>query len=213
MWNFRKTLTSITKERFSSLMALTALATLLCTNSVIAYDEDETTIKVHGNWAVTVTNPDGSIAQERSFKNALVADGKKLLVRTLANSARWSGDFGNSPGWGILALTVGVDPTPDCKRYTSGDFETFQSGIEAEVSDSSNTSITISRTMTLPLECVFGETYNITNVNSHYAAVFRSSIGMEAVARGNFSEKALESPILGVFPDQVVTLKVTFSFE
>ena len=43
-------------------------------------------IKVHGNWTVEVTNPDGSLATTRKFSNYITEDGREVLARLLTHA-------------------------------------------------------------------------------------------------------------------------------
>jgi len=53
-------------------------------------------IKVHGNWVIEVKNPDGTLADRREFKNALITDGKNSLIQFLGRQ--------NSVGLWLITL-------------------------------------------------------------------------------------------------------------
>ncbi|MBT99186.1 MAG: hypothetical protein CL902_11240 [Dehalococcoidia bacterium] len=42
-------------------------------------------IKVHGDWTVEVTNPDGSLAKKIEFSNFITEDGREVLARLLTH--------------------------------------------------------------------------------------------------------------------------------
>ena len=59
-------------------------------------------IKVHGDWTLTVRNPDGTIAAVHEFKNALsLCRGGRRLARLLLGAAvpgQWVDRFRDEPG-------------------------------------------------------------------------------------------------------------------
>jgi hypothetical protein len=201
-------------------MALTAVIALLSTNFATAHEEDDTSIKVHGDWEITVTNPDGSIAQERSFQNALVTPG--LLVGLLYQASEWTNSFAgtlwvNGDGilpWYIEVETSGVE-TATCQTYLTVSFRQFGNEYErtfATASAVSSSSFTLTRTLSLPLECVTGESYAINGVSTAFIA-FGVDSGGGGLGDSRFTEKTLAAPITGIQPDQIVTLKATISFQ
>jgi hypothetical protein len=50
-------------------------------------------VNVHGHWAITILNDDGTVARTHEFENALTEDGQDALVRILGETGRaglWS---------------------------------------------------------------------------------------------------------------------------
>ncbi len=71
-----------------------------------------------------------------------------------------------------------------------------------------NAGATFSRSFALPPECVSGSSWTLTGV---YTFIYYEN--ESGGAFGNFfTSKTLDAPVT-VLPDQLVTLKVTFSFE
>jgi hypothetical protein len=65
-------------------------------------------IKVHGDWTLTIRNPDGSLAAVHEFKNALAFDGASILARLLGGAAV-------AGPWIIyLGTSTNVCPTINC---------------------------------------------------------------------------------------------------
>jgi len=175
-------------------------------------------ITVHGKWVVTVTNPDGSLAQERVFQNALTFEGKVMLVSFLAGKAAIPGTGVNYfepaerapdvPAWDIIVTASGVADFGGCTWYLRPEAESTPL-VEAAISvNPDTTSFTLARTMEIPPDCVTGNAYNITAVGSSVDGFTKTEAG-----RITFSDKTLASPITGILADQVVTLRVTYSFE
>ncbi len=46
---------------------------------------------VHGHWIIEVKNPDGTLIERREFDNALMSDGRELLVKLLARQTSLGG--------------------------------------------------------------------------------------------------------------------------
>jgi len=231
MWNREKALsgnsnTKFSKAKLSGPMVLTAVLGLLFAYPAIetrAHDDGvdtHTSLQVHGDWVVTVANPDGSIAQERSFQNALVTPG--LLVGLLYQASEWTNSFTGTLWinadsilpWYIEVATSGVE-TATCQTYLTVNYSQFGTGYEktaATASAVSSSSFTLTRTLALPLECVTGESYAINGVSTAFIA-FGVDTGGGGLSDSRFTEKTLDTPITGILPDQVVTLKATISFQ
>lgn len=62
-------------------------------------------IKVHGNWTIEVTNPDGTLAERREFENALNSLGAKRMCQILAR------DY-STGGWNIELSSSILDESP-----------------------------------------------------------------------------------------------------
>lgn len=222
MWNRAKTGAIDSTAKLSGIVILATMVSLLFAFPVTAHDRDEpgTSIKVHGDWVITVTNPDGSIAQESSFQNALVTPG--LLVGLLYQASEWTNSYTGTLWinadsilpWYIEVATSGVE-TATCQTYLTVSYSQFGNEYErtaATASAVSSSSFTLTRTLSLPLECVTGESYAINGVSTAFIA-FGAETGGAGIADSRFTEKTLAAPITGILPDQVVTLKATISFQ
>ena len=231
MWKLGNILTVNSKIRFSGVLILTVIAALLSANTVIAHDEheeDETSIKIHGDWVVTVANPDGSIAQERSFKNALTDTGKVTLRVLLApyynhqTEATEPGELekrASNDAWNLNAAVTGFIDSEECNSLlglvADGSrplLSTLVSPANAVISTRTSTSFTLTRNLVVPANCLSGVNYAITGVSS-VTSVRESIQGSLRFTASPFTEKTLTAPITGIFADQVVTLKATISFE
>jgi len=231
MWNREKALlgnsnTKFSKAKLSGPVVLTAVLGLLFAYPAIetrAHDDGvdtHTNLQVHGDWVVTVANPDGSIAQEKSFQNTLVTPG--LLVGLLYQASAWTNTLPetiwvNADGilpWFIEVATSGVE-TPECQTDLTVSYSQFGNEYEktaATASAVSSSSFTLTRTLALPLECVTGESYAINGVSTAFIA-FGVDAGGAGLSDARFTEKTLDTAITGILPDQVVTLKATISFQ
>jgi hypothetical protein len=95
----QNTLAALKTIKFSGQLVLLALLSLLMVGFAIAKEPNNEGIKVHGEWLITVTNPDGAIVQERVVHNALETGGAAMLVGLLTGSR---------------TMRLNPDDTPDC---------------------------------------------------------------------------------------------------
>jgi hypothetical protein len=58
-------------------------------------------IKVHGHWTIEVKNPDGTLAEQREFENALTSDGPIFLANILGRNR-------SVGGWVITLFSPGL---------------------------------------------------------------------------------------------------------
>jgi len=210
---------SFIKRLISGRTAIAVSVALIAAGAANAGDVGGEGIKVHGDWVVTVTNPDGSIAQERSFSNALKGGGVllgSLLVGGQASSLdSYTKIYSRAtgvPNWHIEVLTSGVTNTPECMENLVSDNPSGSTLLQADVIDFTGHTFALTRDLAVAAGCISGASYAINTV--------RSAFPGEVMDRGAFfpsyipfSEKTLDTPITGILPDQLVTLKVTFSFE
>ncbi len=70
--------------------------------------------------------------------------------------------------------------------------------------------LTLVRQLQLGSECISGQSYSIFRVSTDLAL---EVVSTAFVRRTEFTVKDLDTPVSGILPDQVVTLKVTLSFE
>ena len=72
-------------------------------------------IKVHGEWEITVVNPDGSISQHVKFHNALTNPGQQFLLSVLMGRNYITLRESGMPQWDITVSANGVSETDACK--------------------------------------------------------------------------------------------------
>jgi len=204
MWTIGKTIASNSKTKFASLMTLTVLAGLLSANPISARDADETRIKVHGDWVVTVMNSDGSVAKEVFFQNSLVSWGPTILTRLLIGDYSIGKRADDSPAWNIGF--GGLNILNDCFVLNRPDPIEYSPN-NATVSQTDNKHFTLTTSLSLPASCIDGASYDINRVFTEFQSdkVFPPFVGI-------FSATTITA-ITGIQADQFVTFKVTFSFE
>jgi hypothetical protein len=197
--------------KLGALLGLLAGQSLLGAISVQAGTSEG--IKVHGDWVVTVNNADGSIAQQHTFQNALVDTGKNLLVLMLApDPAPEAAELTHARElWHLWAVTSGTNDTVACDGDphlgTGYNGENF-----AVVSGRTGSSFVLTNSFSLPANCIEASTYSVSTVNSTYD----TQVQLEGALYPSwliFTSKTLDDPITGILPDQIVTLKVTISFD
>jgi len=211
---------SFIKRLISRRTAIAVSVALIAAGAANAGDAGGEGIKVHGDWVVIVTNPDGSIAQERYFKNALAGSGNFLLRSLLVADSSINLRPDDSPAWDILAFTTGVRTAPECVALTSDetllvDGPKAISPLNAVTEyDTPPNKITLTRSFSLSPFCVTGNSYEINEVstyfsilrwNLHHSVQFDESL--------TFTSKVLAPAITGILPEQGVTLKVILGFE
>lgn len=193
----------------------TAFLSLLLSAQALATDEG---ITVHGDWEITVLDQEGHVVQKKAFKNALASTGKNALVLLLTGtSVVGERDSGLGPAWRITADDFPADDIDDntlgCNRLVGpfgfDEFGENQSATLLPV-ESGVGSFTLQRTITVPAECLLGDSYSISRVSTGVG--LESTADQSRTGRG-FSSKDLASPVTGILPDQQVVLRVTFSFE
>jgi len=207
-------------HKLRALSTSLVLIAIMYSGATTANEADRESFKVHGDWVVTVINPDGSVAQERRFRNALTGSGQSLLTSLLVGAQATSVDGfttinqrgGGIPAWHIEAIATGVVNTPECMEHLVSDNPGGSELLDADVSGFSGQSFSLTRDLALPASCISGSSYSINTLRSAFPGRVAQG-GTLFAAYLSFSEKALTQPITGVLPDQVVTLKVMFSFE
>ena len=227
MWNFKNKQSTQSKMKTSNkrpvllaamlgfLFAYPAIQTNAHEDGV---DTHSDSIKVHGDWVVSVTNPDGSVAQERRFRNALV--GPKLLVSLITNLAidpverigmvLPNESLDGSFSWRIPVTASGVNAAAECQSVLQNN----RVQPDAVVSSASFSAFTLTRNLTLPVSCVSAASYSINSVATAILVfVITSEDGSGDGSTLVFTEKTLDAPITGILADQVVTLKATISFQ
>lgn len=179
-------------------------------------------IAVHGDWEVLVVDPDGTVVQEHRFRNDLTGDGAAFLVGLLTGAAAiYEGPPRNEPAWGIDFRGSGYDDSSngcDYLRSIVGIPPSVVGPGNASVSlefpgdPRSNTAFTLSTTIALPAECLDdpGGQYSIDRVLTYADVVAEFSPSVDAYL---FSQKSLDTPVTGIFAEQQVILRVTYSFE
>ena len=206
MWSPQKSIFACARIKFSSQLAMLLIASLILTSPALSSGVSGEGIKVHGDWVIIVTNPDGSIAQERAIQNALHSGGKEQLIGLLAGERKLAFWGDDTPFWSLLVDTTGVVENLSCPDSV------ISTKVKAAVSNVSVVNFTLVRSFSLPSDCITNTSYAIDAVKSRLVTTTFSGPVITTYS-SVFSEKILSSPIAGILPDQVVTLKVTFSFE
>lgn len=101
-------------------------------------------IRVHGHWTISVVNPDGSLASEVEFENALLPSGSLSLLQLL------TGRFSTNGGW--LIDTV----LPSTGRVTEASLDSSTPGgvLVISQSETATADTTISNVVTSLQTCV-----------------------------------------------------------
>ena len=198
-----------------------ALAVLACYPAMSSHGA-ETGIKVHGDWVITVHDRDGNLVQSTEFKNALTEIGQRVLFGLLTSNSQVGKRDGGAPAWAITAdgdgvLGLGAENQECYERvgpFFSSPYGDAQAASlsPAEAFPSTATSFTLTRSFAMPERCVTGETYSINVVSSGLGIQSLENPSQQEIR--SFSRKELgNESVTGIFPEQTVTLKVTFSFN
>lgn len=154
-------------------------------------------ITVHGDWTVTVRNPDGTIAREINFANALVDTEqlKGILIGSLYPST-----------YGIEISAAGLDGA--CSVFGFVD----PAGVDGANALSLTTNFTFGN------DCIVDASWTLVGVTSSFVTSEVNKTGeltieLGGVNQADFTQKTLDAPITGILPDQVVTIKVVISFS
>ena len=164
-------------------------------------------IKVHGDWTLTVRNPDGTIAAVHEFKNALSvttgADGvlARLLLGT-ASTGQWSIAFGMNPPGGC-----GVGPNCVITEST-----TLFPGHSTDLTKTIPTTGPDAGKFVLRGSVRFVNATNITVVTTNLATCTTSATPTCNTGAPEFTRKLLQQ-LTPVAPDQLVEVKVVISFS
>lgn len=157
-------------------------------------------VKVHGDWTLTVRNPDGTIAAVHQFKNALstVTGADRLLARLLEATtavSEWAINMGtNPPG----ACGVG----PNCLITQP-----------SAVFPGHATNLTKSVPTTGPDAGKFVLRGSVRFVNAAAISVVTTNTTLALSSSSNeFTRKLLEQ-LVAVAADQLVEVKVVISFS
>ena len=153
-------------------------------------------IKIHGDWVLEVRNADGSVAERRAFKNALMPRGKQDLAALLGRSSQlayWRVGTYNTTG-------VCLAGTDYCQIREAGD-NMSAGGLPMS---RTVTVATVNNEVVLRASFVANADGEITEVNT---LMMRLNEGADA-----FTATAL-SPAVAVKATQSVSLTVTFSFQ
>lgn len=184
-----------------------------------ASEPDGEGIKVHGRWEINVINPDGRVAQNVVFENALTNSGMGTLAMLISGS-RIVRDPSGALYWDLKVDTTGVVDTDECNDITGINREGANPSDDvarAEFSGNPATGTqTMSRLMLVPDSCMLTDTFTINEVRSGNILITDQAPDGSPVNTiyryPSFSSKTLPAPIV-VARGQAVSLKVTFSFE
>jgi len=205
MWNLNKPQPAYKQAISQRRVLLTAFIAILLTTISININADSEGIKVHGDWIITVTNADGSVAQEVRFSNALAPFGPQFITQILIGNYTMGIRPDSTPAWDIRAMTIGTSSASECLALTDANGGPASVNPRNASVEDGNVRFTLRRNLVLTADCLTGANYSITGV--------RTQIGINLGTFGVFTEKVLSSPVTGILPNQVVTLQVTISFE
>ena len=213
MWNLNKPKPVNKKAIFQSRVLLTVFIAILLTTISAEANANNEGIKVHGDWVVTVSEPDGTVVQEWVFSNALVVSGKATITQLLTGTHVMAFRADGSPAWDLVPkfdaafnyadATCTAEYSPSAIVPNPKETSSPNAVLTANPLD-----FTLVSSFSLAAECLLAPSYSITAVTSYKALdLIDGGLG----SWGDFSEKIIN--IGGILPDQVVTLKVTFSFQ
>lgn len=176
-------------------------------------------IKVHGHWEITMINPDGSVAQNISFENALSIQGSRQLIVLLTGQGRVAQDTSGDLYWDLMIRVEGVDDTPECNNITGTNFagpptsDTAPTRADVTIGGS-GWDLTVSRLMLVPDSCVLAETFTINRVMSTRTDIIDEPLegGSQYFTSLPFTFKDFPEGIT-VARGQAVSIKATFNFE
>ncbi len=121
------------------LIAALSCAPALAQSPVTSSGGPQEGIKVHGDWVIEVRNPDGSLADRREFRNALMIQGGTFLSRLLGRQ--------RSTGFWVVILdarTAGAPkPCADFAGVAAGACGLFEAGAQGELSFVAHASINL----------------------------------------------------------------------
>ena len=200
----------VSKISLANRTLLAAIAYLGLISPVLASGDTDVGIKVHGDWTITVTNADGSIAQEKVLQNSLHTAGRVFLQLLLIGEAKINVRENDAPAWDLTVVTTGVNDLPECNAFTISTSQPHQTSATNAVVSKEDSTFSLTRSFSLPANCITSSDFGITAVNSRVSEVF---LDPYHVAAATFSSKTLTTPVTGILPDQYVTLKVTYSFN
>jgi len=178
-------------------------------------------IKVHGDWTIEVRNSDGTLAQRREFKNALVAQGATALANVLGRQkslSNWSVTLSDVSGLGPC-VSGGSGGAVACAILESvlgnlGDPTRFFPNLSVAVPTSGpnsgklvlSGSATASNTQ--PSSIADVSTWIELCPNTTQPGSNCSFLGLTS----NFTQHILQTP-LTIAPGQIIQVTVVFSFS
>ena len=178
-------------------------------------------IKVHGDWTVEVTNPDGSLATRKQFANSF--EGKHYVAAFLSHDL----ETARGMQWGIMEDTSGggFSKTAGCKE--SSDIQNSNENILAGFAKSSNKNVLATAVHTpnangemdnsvwnssCTLEIDGDESKFITKVWTILYTIPKIPQDINGSTYPTLSDKVLDEPI-EVWDGQVVAATVIFSVD
>lgn len=173
-------------------------------------------IEVHGNWRITIYNPDGSTDRVVEFTNALVGPG--LIASFLSGGILFpASGFDIPANWTISTVASGVDTgNATCLEGLTGmDATDAAPSHPASVSTNNNGALVLSRQFSLPSACVTGASYDITEVSTTYFVdrIIQSGSAYDFLQYMDLTAKTLDTPLAGILANQTVAIDVTISFQ
>ncbi len=163
-------------------------------------------VKVHGDWTLTVRNPDGTVAAQYEFKNALAINSfaDLLLAEILEGKlvpGKWTVKLG---GTGFLCFSG-----PSCSISESGTPEASDS---KDLTKSVDKNGPDSRRLVLRGSVRIFNSSTITTVNTALGHCAPAASPPLCFPGGNFTERIL-NPGVPVVQEQLVEVKVVISFS
>jgi hypothetical protein len=152
---------------------------------------DNEGIKVHGDWVITITNPDGTLVRQLEFQNALRSSGAELLALILSNEE--DGYLNAIEIVGSLPSNFSNPACPDPNAFLLPVRE--------------GATLVMSTNISATAQCL-----NSASQTSWSIETVRTW-GTAGSSDFPFTEKTLDTPITGILPDQIVTVKVEISFS
>jgi hypothetical protein len=181
--------------------ALVLIAVLTCVPAYAQSDgAGQEGIKVHGDWTLTVRNPDGTIAAVHQFKNALstVTGAGTVLARLLEGTTSVS-------AW---AINLGTDPAGACGVGPN----CLISQVSA-VFPAHSTNLTESVPTTGPDAGKFVLRGSVRFVNAAAISVVTTDTNVAFSGTSNEFTRKLLDQLVAVAADQLVEVKVVISFS
>ena len=167
-------------------------------------------IKVHGDWTLTLRSPDGSVAGVHEFKNALVVDGGgRALAQLLGGTAlvgQWVVHLYTTPAnacggtYGLCEISEGW--------YSSGASHSRDLTKSAAVSGPDAYKLVLRGSVRIPASA----TINMVQTMLTSCPSAGPPVSCISATGSVFSQRTL-SPGVAVVADQLIEIKVVFSFS
>jgi len=176
-------------------------------------------IKVHGDWTLTVSNPDGSVDSVHEFENEFVPEtGSAILMWALLGEAMLKGDSGVNMWRPSLWRNSTSPSSSSCKDSNEDDLYQVSTSIVMNGPKINNTeAFQVVRTCTIK-EDLISRVSLTAFLSSHQAPSFEGTPQDIVYSDGSvglyrtLTNKEFDNPI-PVVPGQVVSTTVRVTFE